>query len=232
MTQTSSIDIWTIPLGSPDHTLADSRALLSEIERSQADRFIFPEIQRRYVMAHAGLRRILALYIPEKPEAITYEINAFGKPALAEHTTPGNIQFNLSHSGELALVAVVRDRPVGVDVECIKPLTDHMRIAERYFSPDEMFALKLMDPSKSHEAFIQLWAGKEAFIKARGEGLSLPLSQFSLAELIEHPGKTSSKVKLPGYKTTWVVYIIKVMTGYLGAIAVKGAIRDIQYLEE
>jgi 4'-phosphopantetheinyl transferase len=232
VTQTSSIDIWIIPLDSPNHPLDDSRALLSEAERTQADRFKFPEIQQRYVMAHAGLRRILALYIPEKPETITYEINAFGKPALAKGTTPGDIQFNLSHSGKLALVAVVRDRLVGIDVECIKPLMDHMRITERYFSPDEMAALKLMDPSKSNEAFIQLWVGKEAFIKARGEGLSLPLSQFSLAGLIEHPGKSSCKVKLPGDQTTWSVHNIKLMTGYLGAIAVEGAIRDIQYHEE
>jgi 4'-phosphopantetheinyl transferase len=183
-------------------------------------------------MAHAGLRRVLALYIPVTPEAINYELNAFGKPALAAYSTPANVQFNLSHSGELALVAVARARQVGVDVEWVKPLTGHMKIAERYFSPDEVVVLKSMDTAKSIEGFIQLWAGKEAFIKARGEGLSLPLSRFSLVELIEHPGKTSSKVRLPRETASWFVYKLKLIPGYRGALAVEGGIRDIQYLAE
>lgn len=180
-------------------------------------------------MAHAGLRRILAFYIPEKPEAVTYEINAFGKPALAENTTTGNIQFNLSHSGERALVAVVRDRPIGVDVEGIKPLTDHLKIAERYFSPDEMGALKIMDPSKSHEAFIQLWAGKEAYIKARGEGFSTPLDQFSLAALIASPQGSPCIVTDPINGSTWWVSPLALETGYTGAVCSAGDAATIHY---
>jgi 4'-phosphopantetheinyl transferase len=226
---TGTIDIWTIPLDSADHPLDESLALLSEDERSQANRFAFPEIKRRYVLAHAGLRIVLAEYIPEKPGAMRFEINAFGKPALAQGTTHGNIQFNLSHSGELALVAVTRDRPIGVDVEWIKPLADHLKIASRYFAADELDALKNVSASKSQEAFIQLWTGKEAFIKARGEGLNVPFSQFSLATLIEHPGRTSTRVRLPGDRTDWSVYRLKLVDGYLGAVAAAGRVRGIEY---
>jgi 4'-phosphopantetheinyl transferase len=231
VTQISPIDIWIIPLDPPDHALDDAWALLSKAERSQAGRFKFPEIQRRYVMAHAGLRKVLAVYIPKKPEAILYEVNPFGKPALVGRSTPGNIQFNLSHSGELALVAVSRDMPVGIDVEGIKALTDHLRIAERYFSPDEKAALKLTDPSKSHEAFIQLWAGKEAFIKARGNGLSLPLDQFSLAALIARPRGHPCTITDPVDGRTWWVSPLCLEPGYAGAVCIKGVAAAIQYHE-
>lgn len=229
MTQANSIDIWTIPLDSPDHSVEEARAILSETERSQADRFKFPEIRRRFIMAHAGLRRVLALYIPVNPEVIKYELNAFGKPALAPYPTPENIQFNLSHSGELALVGVARARPVGVDVEGVKPLTGHMKIAGRYFSPDEVDVLKSMADSKSVEGFIQLWAGKEAFIKARGDGLSLPLDRFSLAALIARPRGNPCTVTDPIDGRTWWVSPLHLEPGYAGAVCLAGDAAAIHY---
>ncbi len=228
-----AIDIWAIRLDSVDHSMDESLALLSESEQSQAGRYIFPEIQRRYIQSHAGLRRILAhYYLAQTPEGIQFVTNAFGKPALAESSTQDNIQFSLSHSGELALVAVTVNRPLGVDVEWIKPLSDHLRIAKHHFSTDEVDALNKVDPSTSGEAFIQLWAGKEALIKARGEGLNIPLDQFSLANLITHPGHPSCKVTLPGDTRTWFIDRLTVKTGYLGAVAVAGGIGNIRYLEE
>jgi len=227
-----SIHLWDIALDDTTHSLEDYRSILSDQERERANRFSFPELKRRYIIAHACLREILAGYIDVEPRSVAFTTNAYEKPSLVEHPGKPDIHFNLSHSLDIAVIGIVKNRRIGVDVEWVKSRKDHMKIAERYFSPGEIAALKRIKNEQTVQAFIQLWAGKEAFIKARGDGMSLPLNQFSLERLIEHPGKISCKVELPGDTTAWFVYPIKLITGYLGAVAVEGEIRDIQYFKE
>jgi 4'-phosphopantetheinyl transferase len=224
------IDLWTIYLNTPLYPINEYLMLLSENELARLNRFQSDEDKRRYTVAHASLRNILASYLPVKPEAIQFEVNAQGKPALHSNHTKNNIHFNLSHSGELALVAVVRDRPVGVDVEWIKPLNDHLKLAERHFSPAEISTIKNMEADTSSHAFIQLWTGKEALIKARGNGLSLPLDQFSLDTLIDQPYGSACTVSDPENVRSWWISPVHVPEGYLGAVAVEGEPRAVKYL--
>jgi 4'-phosphopantetheinyl transferase len=224
------IDLWIIHLGSPALPVSKYLALLSDSEKTRMGQFHFDEDKWRYAAVHAGLRKILAGYLSIDPETIQFILNSYAKPALVDDQNPQQLQFNLSHSNGLALIAVSTIQPVGVDVERIKHLTNHLKLAERHFSPDEIDVLKQKDRSVSSAAFIQLWAGKEAFIKARGNGMSLPLNQFSLAKLISDPESPSCVVPDPGDGRHWWVSRLHLFDGYLGAVAVQGESGTINYL--
>jgi 4'-phosphopantetheinyl transferase len=223
------IDLWTIHLDSPEHPESECLKLLSDAEKARAGRFHSSGDRQRFAAAHAGLRRVLSGYLSFQPELIRFTHNAHAKPGLDNDQNPGSIQFNLSHSAEMALVAISVHHPVGVDVERIKTLRDHLKLAERHFAQDEVAALKDLDPAGSTSAFIQLWAGKEAFIKARGIGLCLPLDRFSLADLITDPDTHVCSVADTGDGLSWWIHKLQLPAGYLGALAVEGGPGNIQY---
>ena len=225
-----TIDLWTLHLESQSLSLNTNLKLLSDQEKARLDRFRFIEDQQQYAAAHAGLRRILAGYLSIDPKTIRFTLNSHAKPALVDDQNQKEIHFNLSHSKGLALVAVSLMRPVGVDVEHLKPLTSHLKLAERHFAPDEVAALKSLDPAASPAAFIQLWAGKEAFIKARGAGMSLPVNQFSLSSLIVDPNNRGCILQDPGDDQSWWVGSLRLPGSYLGALAVQGEACSINYL--
>jgi 4'-phosphopantetheinyl transferase len=226
------IDLWVLHLDTYSPEMESYACVLSSDEIHQAERFGFKDQKRRFMVAHAGLRKILAKYILIDPASIQFEFNSFGKPGLAAGNAKENFHFNLSHSNKLALVAVARDRPVGVDVERIKPLTDHLKIAGRYFSPDETEALHKLPASQSQVAFVQLWTGKEALIKARGSGLSLALDQFSLAALIARPHAGPCSVPDPVDGRSWWVSPLKMDAGFSGAVCIEGEGTTIQYMND
>jgi 4'-phosphopantetheinyl transferase len=225
------IHVWIIQLDIPLASIEASQKILSIDEKVRINRFRYENHKQRYTAAHAGLRKVLSKYIPLKPEDITFETNAFGKPALGKEHMHDEVQFNLSHSGELALVAVVKGRSVGIDVEWIKPLSDHLKIAERHFTSDEVGALNQMNRSSSAKSFIQLWAGKESLIKARGSGLSIPLNQFNLVGLIASPDYHVCTVVDPADNRTWSVSPLNLKSGYLGAVTVEGKMAVVEYFK-
>ncbi|MBN2258036.1 MAG: 4'-phosphopantetheinyl transferase superfamily protein [Anaerolineaceae bacterium] len=225
------IDVWIIKLDPVTHPLTESLGYLSEMEKARVGHFRSNQDKHRYAAAHAGLRKILAGYLQVKPDSIQFMINAYGKPSLINVQNPDRLQFNLSHSGGLALAAISYIQPVGVDVEWIKPLTGHLKIAERHFSSDEITALHHLPQSDSMKAFIQLWSGKEALIKARGCGLNLPLNQFSLADLIHQPERNCTILD-PTDGCSWWVSPVHLPDGYLGAVAIAGETGVINYLAE
>jgi 4'-phosphopantetheinyl transferase len=157
------IHVWRLGLdGAPD-----DEALLSEAERARAARFRFADHRDRYVAAHAGLRRVLAAYLDVPPASLAFAAGDGGKPAL-----PGTLRFNLSHSDACALVAVAREREVGVDVERLRAVPEALSIARRYFSDSEAASLLGCEGEARDRAFFTLWTRKEALLKLRGLGLS------------------------------------------------------------
>src|SRR5262249_23128168 len=149
-------------------------SLLSPEERERADRFHFARDRDRFVIAHAVLRQILALYLQSQPELIQFVQQKHGKPELAPESNPLGLTFNLSHSGEVALVAVAAHMQLGVDVELMRSDFGGEEIAERFFSRPEVEKLRLLAAHQRTRAFFQCWTRKEAYLKARGEGLSIP----------------------------------------------------------
>jgi 4'-phosphopantetheinyl transferase len=166
-----------IALDAPPDAVAAARALLTPDELERADRFVFPEHRRRFALARAGLRRVLAAYLDEDPAALRFVLGPQGKPALAGRAA---LEFNLSHSHELALCGVKRGRELGVDVEWMRELTDCLGIARTHFAESERRALAATPPAERALVFFRIWTRKEAFIKALGTGLSHPLDRFEV----------------------------------------------------
>src|SRR5688572_27234414 len=148
--------------------------LLSGDEREKAALFHFEKDRQRYIAARTALRQLIARYENVPAEKIEFTYNAFGKPALKKSP----LRFNTSHSADLALFAFTLRNNIGVDLERIRPDFAAREIAGQFFSPDEIAALRALPPAAQIEAFFRCWTRKEAFIKAHGSGLSLPLHRF------------------------------------------------------
>lgn len=167
------IDIWQYPL----HTeFAAAKLLLSQDELTRAQRYHFAKHQRRFTIARAMLRLILAQYLPISAKEISFTENKYGKPQLENAPF---LQFNLSHSEDLALLAVGAHYPVGIDLEFFSS-RPYLGIGKQMFSPLENQALNNLQPYLRPLAFFNMWAQKEALIKACGLGLSYPTQQFDV----------------------------------------------------
>jgi len=162
-------------------------ALLDEAERARAARFVRPTDRRRFVLSHAALRLFLARCLDLEPTIVRYENGVHGKPRL-ELASP-QLEFNLSHSGGLGMLAVARDRPVGVDVEHVRDVPYALSISDTHFSAAEREVLRSLPPAERRGAFFRCWTRKEAVIKAGGEGLGRALDSFDVDIT---PGSTSA----------------------------------------
>ena len=161
------VDLWRMILDLQEEELARCWEALSPPDRERARRLSRPEVRRRFVAARAGLRRVLAGYIAVPPCSFLLQEGPHGKPELQEGP-----RFSLSHSGDLALCAVARDREVGVDVEQLRPVPEADSIARRWFSEEEMAAYRVAADARLDGAFLRSWTRREAFLKAIGLGLS------------------------------------------------------------
>jgi 4'-phosphopantetheinyl transferase len=173
------IHVWRASLDNPAR-LAGAEAVVSRDESLRASRFAFARDRERFIAAHGALRMVLALYTGGDPQALEFKADPKGKPALIQTFT--DIRFNLSHSGNLALIAIARGRDVGVDVELIHDGISFDQIVERYFEPAEAWDLRTAPPTQRVERFFDLWTRKEACLKAEGSGLigTPQLDRFSV----------------------------------------------------
>ena len=148
------VHLWRLELDTGDEQHA---ALLDETERARGARFRREMHRRRYLAAHVGLRRALARYVECTPAELEFQASATDKPALVD---ADGLEFNLSHSGEHALVAVTRAGVVGVDVEVARVLRDLEALAERNFAPEETGELLSLPEYERPAAFFELVLGK------------------------------------------------------------------------
>lgn len=152
--------------------------LLSEEERARAARFVFERDRVRYVNARAAVRQVLGACLGIAASAVRLTYGAHGKPAVATYGVP--VRFNLSHSGDRALVAVALGREVGVDLEGVRDDLDHAAIARGYFTARERTDIEARTGPERALAFFRCWVAKESYLKARGDGLSASLSAFEV----------------------------------------------------
>ncbi len=212
MLSASEIHLWIESLEySPTDLLALER-LLSPDERSRADRFHFPRHRHRFIAARGRLRQILATYLSTDPVALEFSYNTYGKPSLGGQ----ELKFNLSHSGTKAVYAVANGRELGVDIEQIQPAFAEDRIPEMFFSAGEVANLRSLPLNEQTEAFFRCWTRKEAYVKARAEGLSMALDSFDVSLRPREPARFLRNGE------GWSIYSFKVEPDYLGAIVAEG----------
>jgi 4'-phosphopantetheinyl transferase len=216
------VQIWGVWLTASDPAIAYYRSTLSLDERQRAGRFRFENLRLSYTLSRGGLRILLAHYLGCPPKEIELISGQRGKPALRD---PCPIRFNASHSGQMAIFAFTLGCEVGVDVEQLRKLDDPESIAKRYFSAAEVAELLSLKPAERGLAFFRCWTRKEAYIKAIGDGLAIPLDCFEVTLL---PGVPSRLVQLAadmGTASDWTLDHLEPAPGYLGALAYRDSKR-------
>ncbi|WP_194238473.1 4'-phosphopantetheinyl transferase family protein [Streptomyces spongiae] len=220
-----AVDVWTVPLDGPSATVATLSRILSGRETERGGRCRFETDRRRFIIAHGALRLILAGYLDVPPEELLLQRGRHGKPHLAGSS---DLRFNLSHSGELALVAVTRDAEVGVDVDRLRPGLPVEPFAERFFpESDARFVAAATGPTERAERFLRLWTRKEAVVKAAGARLTqgLGLTVFTDTDTDTDTGTGTGVVRDPSgqIRGAWSVRDLPVPDGYVAALAVAGS---------
>lgn len=216
------VDLWRVALDRPTALVDRLFATLDADERGRAARFAFARDRRRFVVTRGALRTILARHLGTTPTSVRLRYGQHGKPELDGSGQPPVLTFNVSHSGDLALIAVTRARMVGVDVEEIRPDVATLDVAARFFAPAEVAALWSLPTDQRAIGFFNCWTRKEAYVKARGEGLSTPLDRFVVSLAPGEPAALLRSEVDPGEVARWSLRALDLGPDYVGALAVEG----------
>src|SRR6266498_958158 len=212
------VHVWQASLH--DRLMQHVAHFLSEDERERANKFRFYRDRNRFIIGRGLLRAILASYVGIAPQDLKFSYSDKGKPALAGITN--TTRFNLAHSCEMAVYAVSLNRELGIDLEFLRDELADENVARRFFSPREVSTLFSIPVEKRKEAFFTCWTRKEAYIKARGEGLSMPLQNFDVAF---EPGEPAALVRNhvdAKENLRWSMKALDVPPGYAAALVVEG----------
>ncbi len=172
------VHVWRMSLVKQPDEIAALKRLLAPDEVARAERFYFPRHHDAFVAARAGLRKTLAYYVEQSPQSISFRYGDAGKPELPNEVAGAQVAFNLSHSGDWAVLAVARRGPLGIDIERSREMNDAAGLARRYFSTAEVAVWESLAEWERIQAFFRCWTRKEAYLKALGDGLRAPLDQF------------------------------------------------------
>jgi len=197
-------------------------ALLDSSERDRHQRFHFERHRKQFLVSHALVRLCLSRYAAVPPEAWTFTLNAWGRPEVVGQGGP-QLRFNLSHTEGMAICAVVLDAEVGADVEDTLRPGETVELADRFFAPTEAAALRAQPVERQRERFFELWTLKEAYIKARGLGLSLPLEQFAFQLRPGEPPRISFDPRLQDEPEAWRFFQLQPSPRHKAAVAVRRA---------
>lgn len=219
------IHVWAAQLTVDRDILEAHIATLSPDEKARAERFRFDKHRHRFVVGRGVLRNILGRYLQVDPASLRFDYLTNGKPALTREFARAGIHFNLSHSEDLALVAVTRIGIVGVDVEWVRAIDDVDALVARFFSPRENELFQKVSSSEKPAAFFNLWTRKEALLKATGEGITRSLS---LVEVSFLPGELARLLAVSGdtvKAAQWSLLDLQPASGFVGAVAIEA--RDV-----
>jgi 4'-phosphopantetheinyl transferase len=195
--------VWAFPLALPGWDEAGQEALLSADERARADSFRLDRHRSRFVVGRATLRQLLGHYLEADPAGLRFAYGPAGKPAVAGPEAEQGLSFNLSNSGDWALLAVAQGRRLGIDLEWVRNENDLGAVARRFFAAEEVAALESYVPPRRAEVFCAIWTRKEALLKACGAGLSLPLAGFCVSADPAAPARLLSTAFRPEEVAHW-----------------------------
>ena len=204
------VHAWTVDLGGLEGEEASLASVLSDAERARAGRFVDAAVGRRFVLTHGSLRWLLGGYLGLDAARIEFATGPQGKPVLAGEAATQGFRFNLSHSGDVAVIAIACGREVGIDVERPRPVASTLAIARRFFTTGEQAALMRLPAAARGRAFLACWTRKEAVMKAHGKGMAL-LGEIDTA---------TAPVTVAG--RTYTVSDLVDLGEYVGAVAIEG----------
>jgi len=208
------------------HNLSLLWEYLSIKEQNQAKRYYNKLLTERYIISHGILRYILSYYVHQPASKLEFTSNIYGKPFLKDN----QIQFNMSHSGNIACYVVTFNNQIGVDIEFQDNTIDIIEISELIFTPQEIELLKSLNYKAKYKSFYTFWTKKEALVKALGKGLSYPINKIETMGLLSGKG-----ILFPNENSElqqkWYCYELKVPKNYSGAIGTENKIDKIAYLE-
>jgi len=212
------VHLWDADLAVKAHRLAQLASYLDQVELARADRFHFERDRWRFIAGRGLLRQILASYLDLAPNAVRFGYTGNGKPYLLPHS---ELHFNVSHSAETLVVAVARDRQLGVDVEVLPLDAADDGVAKLVFCAPERAALEAADPTESSQVFARLWTRKEAYIKADGRGMTLRLDHIDIEQLPDgvllYQPQSGGWTRSPG----WTLKTREPNPGYMCSIAIQ-----------
>ena len=212
-----AVHLWQRDLRVSANEVARCYDVLATDERERAQRFRVERPREEFVLTRGTLRSLLGQYMGIPPQSIRFRYSSYGKPVL---DGDDSLCFNVSHTEGRALLGFSRDRAVGVDVEKFRPMTDLRKLAERYFSATERGELRHLTGDELEAAFFRCWTRKEAYIKARGEGLSMPLDQFDVSVVPNDEDALLGTRPDPAEAERWTVSDVSVGSGYAAAVTV------------
>lgn len=213
----AELELYWFSLAVPPALAPEWQGWLSREEQARAARYSLPLHRERFLAARAQLRWILAQRVGCRPGEVSMTLGPQGKPELAPHQHV--CHFNLSHSGDLALVGVHSDSELGVDIERDRPQTDGMGLARRFFTPRETAWLAALAPEERVAGFGRLWTCKEAWMKSDGRGLTLPLQQVEVS--FAEGGAALNAVATP--RRSWWVEELRIAPEYRAAVVMASA---------
>ena len=219
----ADVHVW---VANPDEVtdlaqLTRCKALLSVDELARYERFVFARDRHLFLVAHATLRRVLSRYAGVHPAAWAFEANEYGRPNIAAGICDLPLRFNLSHTYGLVACAVRIGLDVGVDVERLSREVSFMEVADQFFAPAEVEALRALPATERFHPFFEYWTLKEAYIKARGMGLAIPLRQFAFN--LESPDRLEVKFDptIHDEPTAWHFELIRPTLDHVLAVAAR-----------
>ena len=219
------VQTWAVRLDASPAVIENCWRWLGPEERTRAERFHFDIHRTQFLVSHAVLRALLARATGRSPADLKFSHGANGKPLLADDAS--GLRFNMSHSGDLALYALTRGCEVGVDVEQIRPMLELENVAARFFAAEEVAELQSLPESDRVEAFFRCWTRKEAYVKAVGDGLSMPLDRFRVTL---KPGEDARLVRLgddPEAASRWSMHHLSPAPNFVGAVMYLGEVRPL-----
>jgi 4'-phosphopantetheinyl transferase len=225
----NDVHVWRVSLHTASIHAKSLFKLLTPDEVDRALRFHFQRDRDRFVIVRGVLRILLSTYIRIPSGQVRLQYSARGRPSLAPGQSDILLDFNVSHSQELALLAFRRGQAVGIDVEYVRQDIVHEQIAEHFFSAQEVASLRALPGDLRAAAFFHCWTRKEAFIKATGEGLSRPLDQFSMSLV---PGEAARLLAVQGQPeeiSKWFIQDVEPGPGYAAALVAQSPVEHIHH---
>ncbi|HEX5159842.1 MAG TPA: 4'-phosphopantetheinyl transferase superfamily protein [Ktedonobacterales bacterium] len=218
----NEIHIYRVFLDQPPGHVHWLTTILAPGERERAQRFHFERDRQRYVVGRASLRMLLARYVGAEPQSLEFQYGRHGKPELAAPRQASLLSFNVAHSEGIALYAVTRNHVIGADIERVRSLVHFDLMAELYFAAEERVALQGLSMPARQMAFFTCWTRKEAFMKALGLGMSIPLDSFAVSVA---PTDSARLLRIAGSiedAARWSLYALTPDSGFVATVAVQG----------